>query len=221
MAGLATRVGPVDLGGDSDDPGLRWAKPLAVAFVVLGIPYVNLRKNVADWTRVRAVPEVIYGIPAWIWFELAVVVVAVGLAVLIVRHTRRPLAVVPSSLLGQGQGLYLVLLAIMVIGNFERAVVSFADQRLVTEGVIHCVAVLCAVVLLVSDESSVVAEQPEPGGSQKPIGWRRLLTVGVTAALITILTDWAIVRAIYGDRFAGHAGKHIRFGPNATTHRSR
>jgi hypothetical protein len=36
-----------------------------------------------------------------------------------------------------------------------------------------------------------------------------------------ILTDWAIVRAIYGDRFAGHAGKHIRFGPNATTQRSR
>ena len=122
-----------------------------MAFVLLGIPYVNLRKNVADWTRVRAVPEVMYGIPAWLWFELAAAVVAAGLAVLILRHMRRPLAVVPTSLLGQGQGLYLVLLAIMVIGNFERAVVSFAPQRLVTEGVIHCTALLCAVTLLVSD----------------------------------------------------------------------
>jgi hypothetical protein len=30
--------------------------------------------------------------------------------------------------------------------------------------------------------------------------------------------DWAIVRGIYGDRFAGHSGLHIRFGPGATTH---
>ena len=45
--------------------------------------------------------------------------------------------------------------------------------------------------------------------------------IGVAAALIMIVADWAIVRAIYGDRFAGHSGKHIRFGPNATTHLSR
>jgi hypothetical protein len=220
LAGLAARVGPVDHADDLNDPLVRWSKPLAVAFVVLGIPYVNLRKNVADWTRAHAVPDVMYGVPAWIWFELAAVVVAAGLAVLIVRHMRRPLAVVPTSLLGQGQGLYIVLLAIMVIGNFERAVVSFAPQRLVTEGVIHCVAVLAVVLLLTSDSSHVPDEQEAFLPGERPIGWARLMVVGVTAALLMILADWAIVRAIYGDRFAGYAGKHIRFGPNATTHSS-
>ncbi len=221
MMGVAKRVGPVDHEIQPDDPAIHWAKPLAVAFVVLGIPYVNLRKNVADWTRVRAVPEVMNGIAAWIWFELAVLVVAAGLAVLIVRHMRRPLAVVPTSPLGQGQGLYLMLLAIMVIGNFERAVVSFAAERLVTEGVIHCTALLCAVMLLISDAPPPPVEQPEAIWPRRPVGWLRLVAIGVTSAVVMILADWAIVRAIYGDRFAGHAGLHIRFGPNATTHPSK
>jgi hypothetical protein len=37
------------------------------------------------------------------------------------------------------------------------------------------------------------------------------------AATLSILADWAIVRAIYGDRFAGHAGLHTRFRTTATT----
>jgi hypothetical protein len=43
--------------------------------------------------------------------------------------------------------------------------------------------------------------------------------MGAGAALIAVLVDWAIVRGlyVYGDRFAGHAGLSIRFGPNATT----
>jgi len=41
--------------------------------------------------------------------------------------------------------------------------------------------------------------------------------MGAGAALIAVLVDWAIVRGLYGDRFAGHAGLSIRFGPNATT----
>jgi hypothetical protein len=221
MAGLAARVAPIDQGKEDDDHSVRWAQPLAIGFVLLAIPYINLRKNVAEWTRVRAIPEAMYGVPAWLWFELAALVVAVGLAVLIARHVRRPLAVVPASPLGQGQGLFLVLLAIMVIGNFERALVSFAAQRLVTEGVIHCTAILCAVLLLTSDTPRPLAERQKSLVGARPARWGRLVAIGVTAALIMIVADWAIVRAIYGDRFAGHSGKHIRFGPNATTQLSR
>jgi hypothetical protein len=227
MRGLAARTAlrslPADgANGEGDAlPGSRRAGPLAVGFVLLGIPYLNLRKNVADWTRAKSVPEFMYGVPAWVWFDLAALVTAVGLTVLLVRHVRRPLAVVPSTPLGQGQALYVLLLAIMVIGNFERALVGFAAQRLVTEGVVHVNAVICAVILLIAPaggESAdrVMAAQVSP----RAAGWRRLVLVGTAAALATIVLDWAIVRAIYGDRFAGHAGLHIRFGPNATIHSS-
>jgi hypothetical protein len=47
-----------------------------------------------------------------------------------------------------------------------------------------------------------------------------LVATGLAAALASIAIDWAVVRGIYGDRFAGHAGLHIRFGPNATIHSS-
>jgi hypothetical protein len=47
--------------------------------------------------------------------------------------------------------------------------------------------------------------------------WARLLAVGTGFALLAIVIDRAIVRAICGDHFAGHTGLHVRFGPNATT----
>ncbi len=216
IRGLALRVGTLD---EANRPLVReslWAEPLAVGFVILLIPYLNLRKNVAGWTRSHAVPSVMYGVPAWAWFDLAFLVVAVGLIVLMIRHVRRPLAVVPEGAGGRGQGLYLLLLAIMVIGNFERALIGFADQRLITEGVIHVNAVICALLLLVGQASTLPREL---SASPLPRSIRRVIISGLAAATISIGLDWAIVRAIYGDQFAGHAGLHIRFGPRATTSR--
>jgi hypothetical protein len=217
MGSLARRVGPLPGGGE--DPAARRAGPFAVAFVLLMIPYLNLRKNVVDWTRAKAVPEVMYGIPAWLWFDAAFAAVAAGLAVLLARHARRPLAVVPATPLGAGQALFLLLLAIMVAGNFERALAGFADQRLITEGVIHLNAVLCAVLLLVSDSRPDPA--PVAAIAASPPRWGRLVAAGLVATSLAVVADWAIVRRIYGDRFAGHAGLHIRFGPDATTGSSR
>ena len=105
----------------------------------------------------------------------------------------------------------------MVIGNFERALVGFKDQRLVTEGVIHLNALICAVILLTADRPPPVPGTLVREDEPVPARWGRLVAMGVGATLIAVLADWAIVRGIYGDRFAGHAGLHIRFGPNATT----
>jgi hypothetical protein len=108
-------------------------------------------------------------------------------------------------------------MAIMVAGNFERAVVGFADQRLITEGVIHVNAVICALILLLASPSrDEAATAPSPATHERPIRWSRLIAWCVAASSLAIVADWAIVRAIYGDRFAGHASLHIRFGPRAT-----
>jgi hypothetical protein len=40
--------------------------------------------------------------------------------------------------------------------------------------------------------------------------------VGLAATVLCIVAEWGVVRGVYGDRFAGYAGKHIRFGPEAT-----
>lgn len=196
-----------------------WADSLAVAFTLLAIPVVNLRKNTRDWVNAKVVPAEMYGWSADAWFGLAFVVVALCLSALMFRHARRPIAVVPESPLGVAQALYLLLMAIMVVGNFERILVRFTDQRLITEGVIHVNAVVCALLLLLA--SPARGREPERpvarhDGRGRTIRWGRLITACIAASLLAIVADWAIVRGIYGDRFAGHASLHIRFGPRAT-----
>jgi len=115
--------------------------------------------------------------------------------------------------MGRGQLLYLVFLWMMVIGNFQRALVSFAPQRLVTEGIIFLNAALCTGVFL----GAPVTERALPAGG---FAWSRLLprtaVVGQVAMALSLLVDWGVARAIFGDRLAPHASRHIRFGPDAT-----
>ena len=197
-----------------------WADPVAVGFVALGIPYINLRKNVAFWISAKVVPTPMGGIATWVWFDLAYLLLASSMLALWVRHKRQPLPLLPASWFGKGQLLYLVLLWSLVAGNFERELVVFTGQRLVTEGVLYVVALACTLTLLLpptvhrSGNESI----PDPMGRERA-GLARTVVVGLVIAIATIVADWAIVRAIHGDRYAGgdYAGLNIRFGPNATT----
>jgi hypothetical protein len=104
----------------------------------------------------------------------------------------------------------------MVIGNFERALVGFKDQRLVTEGVIHLGALISVVIVLTANSPPLELTTARPREAV-PARWGRLVALGAAAATLAVLADWAIVRGLYGNRFAGHAGLSIRFGPDATT----
>jgi hypothetical protein len=216
--GLAKRAPRADSAGPRS-----WAAPLALGFVVLGITYLNLRKNVAQWLAARAVPETMVGIAARVWFDFGYILVALTFLILVLRHRQRPLAILPESWLGKGQLLYAGLLWWLVVGNFARILVAFTPERLVTEGIILVVALACTIIAILWSDSTGVPEDRAPEQVQSN-GWSRLgpralVVLGVTAAILSIALDWAIVRMIYGDRFAGHANLHIRFGPRATINR--
>jgi hypothetical protein len=214
VASLALRTPPRDEMSESRP----WTEPFAFAFVLLGISYLNLRKNVGRWVDAKSMPAEMAGLPAWAWFDLGYVVAACVLFILWKRNMRQALAIVPESWLGKGQLLYLVLLWLLVVGNFERALVAFRAERLVTEGVLYLVAALCTLIVLLSPvEGFIFAhDQPVPTVALGRPGLAAVAGVGLVAASISIMGDWAIVRAIYGDRFAGHASLQIRFGPRAT-----
>jgi hypothetical protein len=214
MAGLARRT-PVDAG---DAEKFEPTEYLAAGFVMLVIPYLNLRKNVGAWIRVNAMPPVMVGISTSVWYDLGYVLLALALVFLAVRHARRPLPVLPESTLGRGQLLYLVSLWWLVAGNFERALVSFTAQRLVTEGVIYVVALVCTLIVLCAAPPGSSGSESSPDAPAR-LGPAGIMAIVLLAAALSIAVDWAVVRAIYGDRFAGHAGLHIRFGPNATINR--
>jgi len=206
----------------ADEPDRNpWTELAALGFVVLGIVYLNLRKNVAQWIAVKAVPAAMAGLAAGTWLDISYILLALTFLVLWARHRQSPLAIVPESWLGKGQLLYLVLLWWLVVGNFERALVGFKAERLVTEGVIYLVALVCTLIVLLAPASpdAHADRLPLVDGPGRRMGLRSTVLFGLGAAILSIFFDWATVRTIYGDRFAGHASLHIRFGPNATVNR--
>jgi len=180
----------------------EWTTKFSVIFVLLGITYLNLAKNPAVWIKAKSVPAILYGISASAWFAIAYLLL---LALLLWMLAKKP-AFIPATPFGRGQLLLLVLLWWMVVGNFERAVVGFAEQRLITEGVIFLNAVILSFLIVRSSASPRIESQS--------FHVNRAISVGVVASLLTVLGSWITIRAVYGNTFAGHANLHVRFGTN-------
>lgn len=194
-------------------PRKRWTQIVAVLFVLIGITYLNLAKNPADWAKAKTMPAAMLGLTNGTWFALGYSALAALVLAALLRHLKRPLPLLQASPLARAQWLVLIFLWWMVIGNFERAVVAFAPQRLVTEGVIHLNAVLLSALALLAPPVAVGIPTRLP----LPSLTRRALQLGLAGMVLAVAVEWATVRLAYGDQFAGHASKHIRFGPDATT----
>jgi hypothetical protein len=87
--------------------------------------------------------------------------------------------------------------------------------------VIYVVALICTLLLLAGPSAGVAEEPASTAEGRSRPRLTGTIAAGLIAAIISIVVDWAVVRGIYGDRFAGnaYARKHIRFGPDATIHR--
>jgi hypothetical protein len=209
MAMLARRTPEI-----VDEPrSHRYTEVFSVGFVLLGITYLNLRKNPISWIKNHHMASIMYGLPLRLWFDIGYALLAIAIIVPLIRHLKRPVEIIPNSTVGKGQLLYLAFLWWMVVGNFDRALIGFAEQRLVTEGVIHANAAFCSLLILLcaGGRRPVVGEVP-------PIKQtlRKTFLICTIVAATSIVLDWAIVRAIYGDKHAGHSTLHIRFGPRST-----
>ena len=197
-----------------DPPTQRWTEIVAIAFLLFFLTYVNIQKDTNDWIKSKAIPASIYFLSTRGWFDLGYVALTLAGVLLLVCHLRRPIGMVPSTCLGRAQLLYLTFLWWVVIGNLAKAIVAFTPQRIVTEGTIFINALLCTVMALLWPrriETDKSAESPAYG----PL-IRKTLIIGMAVTILAVVVDWGLVRLMYGDNFAGNAGLHIRFGPNAT-----
>jgi len=206
-----------------------WTLVFAVSFVLVLLTYLNYRKATETWVqKVDSLPEKLYRIPVsgYLrsagatriigWFELIYIAIAIAVVWLLVAHLRHPLAFIPASWLGKGQLLYLVFLWWVVVFNFERALVGFTPQRLVTEGLITLNAVICTILMALGAQG-VPAREPISQAIVSYSGWIwTTVIVGLIAMVLMTLAEWRITHAIYGNRHAPGAGLHMRFGPNAT-----
>lgn len=204
----------------------QWTLVFAIGFVLVLLTYLNYRKATATWVQqVESLPDRLYGIPvsAYVrsrftigWFELIYIAIGIAVIGLSVAHLRQPLQFIPASWLGKGQLLYLIFLWWVVVFNFERALVGFTPQRLITEGVITFNAVVCTMLIALGVQWVSIRE-PVSQIAISYAGWvGKIMIAGAIAMALATLAEWRLTHAIYGHEHAPGAGLHIRFGPNAT-----
>ncbi len=217
MGLLATRLGR----NDGKPTERRWTAVFAVAFVLFGVSYLNMFKNVLQWVKDDALPAVmamplVDGVEwsAAVWFNIIFGFAALVGIFLLSRHLRNPIALVPATAVGKGQLLYIAFLATVTVMNFERALAAFSAGRLITEGVIFLNAIVAVLlIVLLPREGKTV---PRVGLVDYGHALYRTAWLGVVALLIATLGMTWVARGLYGDSFSGHAGEQFRFGDDAT-----
>ena len=180
----------------------RWTEFAAIIFVLFIITLMNVYKNVETWANV--VPATMkmpllgmFEFSASTWFLVTWVILAAPLIMLMLIHLRRPLDLVPVSWTARGQLLFLTFLWIMVIANFERALVGFHESRLITEWVIILNACLATVLIVILPRPFTQPEITEPDSFAPLVKrfWKRALPVVACALLLMAV----LVRVLYGN----------------------
>ncbi|MBP9903858.1 MAG: hypothetical protein KBH45_20590 [Verrucomicrobia bacterium] len=228
MGMLASRI-PVR----RTEPRVRpWTEIFAVVFVFNLVAYINIVKNIEDWTSVRKI--VVNGaqgtfqsvadflrapligkltFSSWTWFTLMWFAFTACTVAVLMRHRKHPVALIPSTWLGKGQLLYLLFLWLIVVANFTKAVVAFSDGRIATEGTVMFNALICTFLLL------GFARQPDEPPPFREANFGRLICRSVVGLCLLLLATTAIyttgIRALYGNQTTGWGGNNLRFGPNA------
>ena len=216
---LIKRAPPLALGPDFP----RWIEMFAVFSVLIALTYLNYRKAVDTWVEcVEPLPERFFGLPmvgwfrrsrGWVgWFELFYIALGIAIIAILAGNLRRPIPFISASWLGKGQLLYLVFLWVIVIFNFERALVRFSPHRLVTEGVITFNAIICTV--LVTLGAQAVPKQTGTLFSFTEWLWKVPIW-GIVVMVGTTVVFWGIKHALYGRQHAPGAALHIRFGADS------
>lgn len=216
VALLATRIRRAD-----NQPRVRkWTEIAAIAFPLLLLLWLNIRKNVEQWINQKAIPESMtmplfksIDLSSWTWFNIMWLALCAAFLLITLSHSRRPIAAIPNSWLGRGQLLFLVFLWAIVIANFERALVGFNASRLLTEGVIFINAAIATVlVLILPRQGDYAVHVPR---LTRTVHYARAAILAIIAASAIVYSEYRIVSYLYQNTYAGHAGKQYRIGPDA------
>lgn len=198
-----------------------WTEAFAVAWVLFGVGWINIQKCIPELIEGKMLPETMQAplfdsivLSSNAWFAIAFWLCAGCIFLLMRRHQRGDVALVPENSVGRAQLLYLVFLWLMVIMNIVHALPHFSDARLLTEWTITFNAIVCTWLVLTLPRR-LEAALPRMGLINYENSFasaRRGLVFALV--LVGIVMPWSI-RRHYEGAFAGHAGKGYRFGPEA------
>ncbi len=224
-----------------------WTMAFSALFAMLGLTYFNVVKNVDVWSsqlnpevwkRVvtgsdgtsASVPALwdmpvlgrlpgisfLHMTPLW-WFNITWLLLVAACIIIVARHHRSPLPLIPSDSLARGQVIFLVILWIMVVANFERALTGWSPGRLLTEWTIFVNAIIATVLIVILPGKSVVPAVRDEKNYSKI--FRRLWIMSLAAIIISGTLFLVTNRMIYNyPEYSklDHKKYHTRFGPDAS-----
>ena len=225
----------------------RWALAFSALFVMLGLTYFNAVKNVAEWAsklkpevwkqtitdvagNTKIVPalwdvpfigrlpgiDFLHFTPVG-WFNLTWALLTLACIYVVYRHFKNPLPIIPASPLAKGQIIYLVILWIMIVANFERALVGWHPARLLTEWIITLNAIIATALILTLRPKPLTILENGMDGSKKLYRWfwLRGIAVFLLSALLFLATNRLIYHYPEYDKL-NLKQYHSRFGPEAS-----
>ncbi|MBL8207203.1 MAG: hypothetical protein JNM09_23420 [Blastocatellia bacterium] len=204
FARLAKALSPPN---EDDAPGtLRF---MALAFLLIAMPWENLHKNVADWTKANTLAEGLFGLSPQRWFLFVALLLAAVLALAIWKHCRDELPFIPTDAFGRAQLLFLSLLWLAVVADFARVI-----PVLKSKGVLYVhltfwlTALLCTGMVLmrrreIAKESATVASDQVAWR----LGWRY-----VSCWLVVPLLLFGLAKLTMAMHTEPLPGSHLRFG---------
>ena len=216
-------------------------------FAMLGVTYFNVIKNVEEWgsqlnpavwkqTITDAAGksetlEALWDLPylgrlpgidflhltPTGWFNLTWAFLVVACVYIVYRHFRNPLPIIPKSLAAKGQVIYLIVLWIMIVANFERALVGWHPSRMLTEWVITVNAIIATVLIITLSPKPVQIVENGLEESKKIYRWfwLRGVAVFVISAFVFLATNRMIYHYPEYDKL-NKKTYHTRFGPEAS-----
>jgi hypothetical protein len=209
-----------------------WTEIFSIVFVFNIVSYLNLVKNVRDWTAphsvtvngaqgfFRSVRQVLRAplfesiqLSAWSWFTLVWVLFTASTITVLLWHRRRSIALMPTTWLGKGQLLFLIFLWMMVIGNFSKALVAFSDNRIGTEVAVMVNGLVCTIIVLCCPATR--SDEPSLLHADYALLIRRTAWLLCILLLATTVIYTTGIRSIYGDQWTGWGGNNRRFGEDA------
>jgi hypothetical protein len=179
------RVGP-RLRSPVEEGGTRGLRLVALVLLLVVMMWANLFKNVRNWTNHKQIPDEVLGLGSSWWLLLIGTLLSATVAVALLRHDRRCLAVSPTADFGRGQLLFLFVTWIPVMGAFTQALPGMAGRGVFLVHVSFWITAGLASLIVVSLPPEAARCHAEPcAASEAP--WRLGRTFWITLFLIPII----------------------------------
>ena len=154
---------------------------------------------------------------AYGWYNTIWILLLIMFCLLLKNHRQNKIWLIPSTWLGKGQFIFLILLWVMVIANFEKALPLWSPSRLLTEWVITVNAVVLSflVLLLVQKDSNEMISAGMPNmKAYFRRSWKICLIAMVSSSIFFLVTNRLIYRYPEDENFSGNHYQK-RFGKEA------